>query len=526
MKRSNLFKFLGAFMLLLVLIACSDSDNADENGDSQDEIKSGGELNLAFPSQPPTLDNHLTTMRSTVEVTRHIFETLVTYDSDYNVVPMLAESWDESEDGLTYTFHLREGVKFHNGEEMTADDVVASMNRWLENSGAGKETFTDAVFTKIDDQTVQLELQSPVSITLAILAFNGANLASIMPAEIAEAAGDENVSEYIGTGPFQFEEWKQDQYIHLSKFDDYVALDEPSDKLAGKKEALVDDLYFHYVSDSHTTLSGLMTGEYDVASSVSFDGIDQIKNDENIVIDSAPDMRMSLYFNKKKGLFADPVARKAIAVGINNDDILLASFANPEYYGFTHHLMMYHQEEQWYSDIGKDLFNQNDVEEAKQLLEEAGYDGEEITLMVGRDHDYIYNASVVLQEQLEQMGINTKLAVYDSATVTELRDDENAYDLYMKSDTPRSEPTSLLFMKSSYSGWTDSPELEELLQDFWGQPNLESAIDLYDDLQEWYTEYLPIIKIGDGNALYAYRSNIQGIEWMDGLMFWNTGFTE
>ncbi|WP_368653935.1 ABC transporter substrate-binding protein [Ornithinibacillus sp. 4-3] len=476
---------------------------------------------MAFPSQPPSLDNHLTTARSTIEVTRNIFETLVTFDLDYNVKPMLAESWEESEDGKTITFNLRKGVLFHTGEEMDADDVVASMNRWLKLSGTGKETFEGAEFIKVDDYTASLELVEPVSITLAVLAFNGANLPSIMPKEIVESAGEESINEYIGTGPFKFEEWKQDQYIHLTRFEDYQPINEPADGLYGKKEALVNDLYLHYTPDSHTTMSGLMSGEYDIASSLPIDGLDQLKNNENIKIDSASDNRLSIYFNKKKGLFANPIAREAIAIGLNNEDILMASFTDPEYYNLSHNLMMSHQEEQWYSDYGKDRYNQNDIDYAKELLEEAGYNGEEITILTGRDHDYIYNSAVVLQEQLEKLGMNAKLAVYDSATVSELREDENAYDLYTKSDTPRPEPTSLLFMNSSFSGWTDSPELDALLDEIWSQPNLEGAQKLYDDLQRWFIDYRPIIKVGDGNALYAYRDTIEGLEWMDSLILWN-----
>lgn len=139
--------------------------------------------------------------------------------------------------------------------------------------------------------------------------------------EKAKTYGLKHINEYIGTGPFKFEEWKQDQYIHLTRFEDYQPINDPADGLYGKKEALVNDLYLHYTPDSHTTMSGLMSGEYDIASSLPIDGLDQLKNNENIKIDSASDNRLSIYFNKKKGLFANPIAREAIAIGLNNEDI-------------------------------------------------------------------------------------------------------------------------------------------------------------------------------------------------------------
>src|SRR5699024_9422524 len=109
---------------------------------------------------------------------------------------------------------LREGIKFHNGKEMIAEDVVTSMNEWIEISGLGKEYFVGAEFKEIDDYTVELILKEPLSTALLILAYGGGNLPAIMPKEIRENAGAEGVKEYIGTGPFKFEEWKQDQHLH------------------------------------------------------------------------------------------------------------------------------------------------------------------------------------------------------------------------------------------------------------------------------------------------------------------------
>ena len=145
----NVF-LLGLLALLLVLAACSggseddsvnDTDRSNDQtetqkeNDEEDEDKgaqsAGGDLQYALNTQPPTIDPVMSTATATRDIARHIFEPLVTLDSNYQPQPMLAESWEESDDGLTYTFHLRQGVKFHNGKEMKAEDVVASMERWL-----------------------------------------------------------------------------------------------------------------------------------------------------------------------------------------------------------------------------------------------------------------------------------------------------------------------------------------------------------------------------------------------------------
>lgn len=229
-----------AFMLfvLITLVACS-GEQGDQEGINEEVNPSydqSRELKIALTAQPPTLDAHMTTATMTTDIGRNIFETLVTLNSNFQPVPMLAESIDKSEDGKTYTFHLRENVNFHNGKEMVAEDVVASMNRWLEKSPGGK-LMEGAVFEEESTYTVLLKLEDPIADVLDIMA-DRVQFPAIMPKEVIESAAVEGVTEYIGTGPFKFEEWKQDQYIYLVRFDDYTSDSSPSDGFSGKKKCL------------------------------------------------------------------------------------------------------------------------------------------------------------------------------------------------------------------------------------------------------------------------------------------------
>src|SRR5690625_3343579 len=272
-------KGLLSFLLItaLVITGCQSSDDATTTSDNQtdateveeketgaeEEVPTGGTLNIALDAPPPTLDWPSNPATATRDTAKHIFETLLTTTESFEVEPMLAESV-ETDDNKTYTFKLREGVKFHNGKEMTADDVVASMERWLEQSTITGNIFIDATWTAEDDYTVVLELNEPSSLTLDTLA-SAKQAAAIMPKEIVEAAGEQGPEEYIGTGPFQFDEWKQDQYLKFTKFEDYQPREEEADGLSGKREALVDEIIFHMVPDTSTRIAGLQTGEYDIA---------------------------------------------------------------------------------------------------------------------------------------------------------------------------------------------------------------------------------------------------------------------
>lgn len=513
------------YMILLItmlfLWGCS-SESATTNDGAQE---TGGVLNIAFPSNPPTLDTHVNTTTVSTLVARNIFESLVTPDENYDIQPMLAESFEEKEDGKTIIFNLREGVTFHNGEEMTATDVVASMNRWMERSGTGLSTFEGASFTEIDEYVVQLEMAEPTSTALIVLAYAGGEFPSIMPASIIEES-DDVITDYIGTGPFQFEEWQQDHQIHLSKYEDYASREEPADGLAGKREALVDDLYIHIVPDSSTRVTGLLSGEYDGAIDIPVDSAEQVSNAADITLESTPRDVFNLYFNKSEGLFSNKKAREAVAVGVKKEDMLSAAYVSPDFYETNHHMMLKNQESQWYSDIGKDTYDFQDKELAKELFAEAGYDGETIKIITSRDYDHMYNAAVVLQEQLNDLDVPSEIEVYDWATFSDIRNEPDRWDLTIIANTSKVEPTSLVFMTKEFAGWTDDDALDQLKEKIRRSPSLDEAQSYYDELQEWFLDYRPVVKIGDGNLLYGYRDSISPLVDVDGVILWNVSRTD
>lgn len=174
----------------------------------------GGTLKVAYDGQPSTLDVQMSTTLFTRELSRTFFETLVTLNGDYKPVPFLAKKIDVSKDRKTFTFHLRRGVRFHNGKEMTSDDVVASMNRWMKVNHHGRRSFAGSTFKATGKYTVVLTMKHARVDTLYVL--GSWNSAAIMPKEVIESAGKKGVKEYIGTGPFKFVDWKQDQYIETS----------------------------------------------------------------------------------------------------------------------------------------------------------------------------------------------------------------------------------------------------------------------------------------------------------------------
>lgn len=180
-------------------------------------------LHIAVAQQAPSLDLH----KNSSLIARQMmdgtcWEKLVTQNANAEAVPELCESYEVSEDATTITFNLRKGVKFHDGSEMTADDVVASMNRWIEGFSSAKSTVGDARFAKVDDYTVKIAADHPILLLPSMIA--GAAQPASITTEEACAKEDSNgfMIDYIGTGPYKFVEWAQDQYVKLKRFDDYV----------------------------------------------------------------------------------------------------------------------------------------------------------------------------------------------------------------------------------------------------------------------------------------------------------------
>lgn len=525
-------KRMGSFLLtgLLVfgsIVGCSTStsttapQNASTNTTTPEaKTELGDTLKVAYLAQPQTLDPHITTANATRDPARLIYETLVTLNENYEVTPQLAESYTRSDDGKTITFTLRKGVKFHNGKEMKAADVVASMAKWGKSSIA-KANLKKHEWVAKDDYTVELHLEEPSSVLMHVLAETG-QFAAIMPKETIDSAGPTGVSEYVGTGPFKMEEWKHDQYMLFTKFTDYKPEDKPASGLAGKKEALVDKLYYYFVPDESTRVTGLMSGEYHFSHMLPYDAVPQVQNMPGTVVDIWPYGIQTLIFNKKQGLFANVKLRQAVNYALDKEAVLIAAFTDKQFYTLDPGLFQQAQKD-WYTDAGKELYNLKDLEKAKQLLSEGGYNGEEVVILTSRDYPHHYNSAVATQQQLEKIGMKVKLDVYDWATLLERRGKPEMWDIFYTGYPIMATPHQYTFLDSraEWPGWTNNPELDKLLDDIKGQKSPEKSKELYAQLQQKMWEDLPVVNIGTNLRVSAYSDKVQGYKEFLGPVFWN-----
>ncbi|MFF2481673.1 ABC transporter substrate-binding protein [Paenibacillus sp. NPDC058071] len=526
-RRKKKHALLTAFLVLLLLAGCSSNSGAtepspqsspSESSKPAEQPKTGGAINIGYPTQPVTLDAQISGTTATKDISRSLYEQLVTLDANAQVIPQLAESYEVSDDKLSYTFHLRKGVKFHNGKELKAEDAVASLNRWIKVSSLGKANFTGAEASQTDDYTVVLKLETPFLLTVQLLA-DPIPAAAIYPKEVVEAADEKGIKDYIGTGPYKLAEWKQDQFIKLSRFDDYSSRTEPTNGAGGKKTAFADDIIFHFVSDESTRIAGITSGQYDIALNISVDNENQISSNPDLKTYLSPGGFYSFFYNSKQGLFQNVKLRQAVNAVQNADDILRSAFRDENFYVKTSSLVV-KEFPNWYSEAGKENYSQANPEKAKQLLQEAGYKGEEIVIYTTRDYIDQYNVAVVLQQELESIGVKVKLDVFDWPTLQEKLNAGVGWDLY---------PISYAFRPNFYQygfwgggqGLLKSDKLNELLQGIRVAESIEAARPVIDEVHNFIYSEVPFSPIGHNRQITALSNKVEGFENILGPIFWN-----
>lgn len=503
------------------------SPTSDAANDTGEGVR-GGTFRVALPGEPPTLDIHQTTAGITSLITWSIYEPLFTFDDGFQLIPMLAESFEVSEDGLTNTLTLRQGVPFHNGDEMIAADVKASIERWGAISGLGKSLLdsTDEI-SEIDDYTLEFSMKEPFGAFAPTLALNYQGCAIYPKSLIDEAAGQPLDTTFIGTGPYKFLERQTDRYIRFERFDDYVGLPGEPNGYGGQKYQYVDQIEFVPVPDEAARVAGIQAGDYHYLSSVSSDQFSTLEGDSNVAVETlTPHDWDMLVLNWKSPMMGNPKIRQAFQAALDCEPILIAAHGE-EFYRLDPSVMM--KETAWYSTIGEDLYDRKDPELAKQLLEEAGYDGTPLRMLSTQEYQYLYNITVVATQQLEEAGFTVDLQVTDWATLVDRRGNPDLWDAFPTSIPFAPDPTQLSIMQlCTWPGWWCDDETAELFTNVQRESDFDTRFGYWEEIQSAFYNDVPIVKIGDFSSILVLGSMVRGFAPMTQLTaaFWNVWLEE
>ncbi len=487
--------------------------------------KKGGVLRVANLGEPPALDAHWTTASLVETLVNHIYEGLYSLDDNYRPIPMLAEGFPTvSKDQLAYTIKLRRGVKFHNGKEMTSEDVVPSLNRWGQQSPYGKALYAQVAEVRaLDRYTVEIKLKEKSGIVLISLAVPNA-FAAIYPKEVAEKFKPaEKATEWIGTGPFKLAEWKPDQYIRMVRFDDYKGRNERPNGYGGGKPVYVDEVRWIPVPEVATRVAQTETGEVDIADDLNPDAYDRLKANANVVpIVVKPYYWLVAVLNKKEGLMTNPKLRQAWQAAIDIEPIMKnVAGGKPEFYRMDNSLAPAEIKE-WHVRVPGLPWNERNKEKAKKLLQEAGYKGEPIRFMTTQEYKWMYDFAIVSKQQLEDVGFNIDLQVVDWATLVKRRNNSKEYDVFTTGMGNFYDPTHHIYLGPHWPGWTSDPEIVKIQEDMARETDPKKRYALWEQQHKLFYEKVPVIRYGDLFGLRAIRKTVKGFnDKTERIRVWN-----
>ena len=392
-------------------------------------------------------------------MSRHIFETPLALDENGAVQTGLC-TYKYSDDKKILTLILRDGVKFHNGNSVKAEDVVASISRWANKVSFGKAyvgRYLDSI-SAIDDKTIVIKFKSIAGQATTALAYEYMG-AYVMPKAICDAYPNSPItdtSKIIGTGPYKLVEWKQDAYVMTERFAEYKATGNTCGGPAGNKYAYADKIGFYFVKDMDAKVNGVVSGAYDYVRTVDNSVYSSMKGDPNVKFELIQDgAKPSLVFNNKQGPAANQKFRQAVLASLDMDAIMKAAFGTSELYDLTGSWApigsMY--------EYSNDKYNKPDMAKAKQLLKESGYNGEKVVYITSQDVAYYYQTALMVSNKMKELGVNVDLQVMDQATLYTVRKDPAKYDLFAVGFTAKADPAMMAFIDDSWPGnWVSAPK--------------------------------------------------------------------
>ncbi|MBW8812851.1 MAG: hypothetical protein JF588_05440 [Caulobacterales bacterium] len=469
---------------------------------------------------------------NTDDVLAHVVEGLVAYRENGEIAPMLAKGWTVSPDGRTYTFALRTGVVFHNGQPMTAADVVWSIRRYLQPATRwrcaaefGPQGIARVLsVTAPDPQTVVLTLDRPAPLLLKTLARPDCGQTGILHPDSVGPGGAWRGP--IGTGPFKVGAWKRNQYVDLIRFPGYQALPGPRDGDTGGKHALVDRVRFMIIPDSSAARAALLRGSLDVIDSLSPTELGGVQGDKRVRLQFAPTADMWLMMLQTRDpLLADPRLRRAIALSLDTAALTRAvtwGTSRPDSSPVP-------AISPYFTPLHAQL-RKPDLAQARRLAAAAGYRGQPIRITTNRRYPQMFDAAVLIQAMARRAGIRFQIDTVDWAGEVQ-RYSAGDYQALVFSYSVRLDPAmdfALLIGDKSRDPrkvW-DSPRAAALLQKAVVSDDRAVRQAAFDDLQRAFLDEAPAVMLFNATRISAVRANVSGFkEWpAEQQRLWDVGF--
>ena len=463
---------------------------------SQDE---GGTLRAAWQARWESLDPHVASSEATFQVLNNVLETLTFFDDDMNLIPWLAEEWENSEDGLTWTFMLREGVTFSNGRELTAEDVRWSFDRLIDPDTGSGNAFrlggSSTVIEVVDDYTVAITTESLIATLPASLAANKST--GIMAPESVDDEG--MVSVPIGSGPFVISEVEGTTRLVLSRNDDYWQEGFP----------YLDEVIITPITDDATRELSLQGGEVDWIFTIAPQNLEALQNDANVIVETAPRLSYDYFgLNLNREPFDDVRVRQAIAYAIDREVICAFAFFNicEPVHGPTA------SGTPWFFPYAP---YDRDLDMARDLLAEAGYaDGFTMQIMPAIGFDETIRGAQIVQQQLAEVGITVEIDAVEFGEWLE-RQGAGDFDAFMLSWLGLTDAEDYFFLQHrtgqafNFTGYSN-PEFDELVDRGREVSDFDERYAIYEAANQILVDDAPYIYMYAKSEVKAWSPSVQG----------------
>ena len=486
-------------------------------------------LTVVLESEAVILDPHMTTAAITRTFGYHVFDTLFSQDTAGAIKPQMVDHFEAAPDGLTWTFTLRDGLRFHDGAAVTAADVVASLARWAPKDSLGRMLLAaGATMTAGGDKAFTIRLKTPFPLMLQVLGKPNAPVPFIMPARIVTQAGDNRITEIVGSGPFTFrkESWRPGDSMVLARFDGYVPRQEPADFLAGGKVVHVEEVVLRVVPDDSTGASALMAGEIDYMQYLPFDQLDMLAKAPNVKLMTLNGLDMfqgNFRLNHASGPFADPAVRAIMWKLVDQRESMEAAGIGaayrvddcPSFWMCGTALS---------TDAGSGVAKL-DLAGAKAALAKTAYKGEPVVMLevAGSIQTYAGN---VLAQYMKQVGFTVKEEVMDWGTVLARRAKKDGWSMFpvYSNGVDMASPLTHFYVSNNcadYPGWSCSADMAAHLQQFAGAPDDAGRKAAAVLIQEDAYRLVPSVMWGQFSRPAGYRTRLVDLIQSSFPMFWN-----
>ena len=475
----------------------------------------GGNFTFGQEANINGLDQMTSGTISTRNIAMNMFESLMTRDENFNPILELADSLAESQDHLTYTFKLRQGIRFHNGKEMTSADVVASFDRYakigLYRSTLGNVDHWDAP----DKGTFVITLKKVQPTFLEILSAFSAPIV-IIPAEDRDDPSMQLKT--IGTGPWELVESVPGGYVKMKRYAGYKPNTNFEQKtgFGGYKQACFDTVTFRIVTEPQARVAGLKTGELQGVEDLPTKSLADLKADKNITIIPLQNWWIQI---AQPNVSVPPtdnlMFRKAVQAVLDMDEVMdAASDGN-----YRLNVGFQYPNQAFYSDAGKETYNIKNAELAKKYLAQSGYKGEPVILLTDKDYPAMYNSSLVMQQQMQAIGINAQLKVVDWPTSANMAlKPDTGWNLFYTGWGTQPALGALATMQffvmpgAVYmpKGGQDDPELLASWNEMNSLPTVQGRKDAFAKMQKYALEQVYTLPLGSLTKVQAVRSNVKG----------------